>query len=96
MQPSLALKNGRQAVLEAAARHGATNVRIFGSVARGEDSESSDLDLLVDVRPNTSLLDLVKLQHDIEDALGIPVDVLTAEDLPAKVRAHVLATAQRI
>jgi predicted nucleotidyltransferase len=94
MRPSLALKNGRDAIFAAAARYGASNIRVFGSTLRGDDTDTSDLDLLVDVTSETSLLDIVKLQHEIEDALGVSVDVLTAEDLPRKFRDRVLRDAK--
>lgn len=90
------LRAKRAYLIEAAQRHGAKNLRVFGSVARGEEAESSDLDLLVDIGERTSLLDLVKLQLEIEDALGVPVDVVTAEDLPANIRGQVVSDARPI
>jgi uncharacterized protein len=92
-RPSTALIAGRAAVKRALARHGLANPRVFGSVARGEDTEASDLDLLVDLRPGISLLDLVKAKHAIEDALGVPVDLVTPDDLPESYRAAALAEA---
>lgn len=92
-RPSAALIAGRSAVRQALARHGLANPRVFGSVARGDDTEASDLDLLVDARRGISLLDLVKAQHAIEDALGVPVDLVTLDDLPESYRAAVLAEA---
>jgi predicted nucleotidyltransferase len=90
------LQTKRGEILAAAARHGASNVRVFGSVSRGEDSEASDLDLLVDIDGGTSLLDLVKLEHEIEAAVGLHVDVVTIEDLPARIRSRVLSDARPI
>jgi predicted nucleotidyltransferase len=75
------------------ARHGLGNPRVFGSVARGDDTEASDLDLLVDARRGTSLLDLVKAKYAIEDALRVPVDLVTLDDLPESYRASALAEA---
>jgi predicted nucleotidyltransferase len=93
MRPSTAFQSSREAILMAIARHGLSNARVFGSVLHGSDEEGSDLDLLVDPAADTSLLDLVKAQHEIEDSLGIPVDLLTPDDLPEDFRARVLAEA---
>lgn len=92
-RPSAALLAGRSAVRKVLARHGLTNPRVFGSVARGDDTEASDLDLLVDARPGTSLLDLVKAKHAMEDALRVPVDLVTLGDLPESFRATAIAEA---
>ncbi|MDA8382757.1 MAG: nucleotidyltransferase family protein [Betaproteobacteria bacterium] len=94
MKPSQALQRHREAVLQIAARLGARNVRVFGSVLHGEDTEASDLDLLVDVPRGTTLLDMVRLQNAIEKELGVSVDVLTALDLPAKFRDQVIQEAR--
>ena len=83
----------REKILELAARHGASNVRIFGSLARGEGSQSSDLDLLVTLEERRSLLDLVGLKQDIEDLLHRPVDVVTEPALSPYIRDRVLAEA---
>lgn len=96
MKPSKALENNRDAVLEAATRIGARNVRVFGSVSRGDDTDGSDLDLLVDVPRGFTLLDMVRLQTAIEQQLGIAVDVLTANDLPARIREQVVQEARPI
>lgn len=93
LRPSAALIAGRSAVKRVLVRHGLANPRVFGSVARGDDTEASDLDLLVDARRGTSLLDLVKAKHAIEDALGVPVDLVTLEDLPQSYRNAALAEA---
>ncbi len=92
-RPSAALLAGRAAVKRALAGHGLTNPRVFGSVARGEDTAASDLDLLVDAPRGISLLDLVKAKHAVEDILGVPVDLLTLNDLPESHRAAALAEA---
>ncbi len=94
MKPSEALRNHRDSVLQIAARNGASNVRVFGSVLHGTDTEDSDVDLLVDVPRGTTLLDMVALQKAIEGEIGVTVDVLTALDLPPKFRDHVLMEAQ--
>ena len=67
----------RDAILALAAKHGATNVRIFGSVARGEDDESSDVDVLVKMDDDRSLLDMGELLMDLRDLLGCKVDVIS-------------------
>jgi predicted nucleotidyltransferase len=76
-----------------AAAHGARNVRVFGSVRRGETSDSSDLDLLVDMSEGRSLLDLVALGDDLEAALGVAVDVVTEGSLSPYLRDQILAEA---
>ena len=82
----------RQLVLDA----GMANPRVFGSVVRGEDTEESDLDLLVDPGPRSSLLDTAGLQLDIEQLLGVKVDLLTPRGLPQKFRERVLGEAQPV
>jgi uncharacterized protein len=94
MRPSEVLYKHRDAVREIIARYGVQNVRVFGSALHGDDTEGSDLDLLVDVPKGTTLLDMVRLQKAIEGELGVPVDVLTALDLPEKFRAKVLQKAR--
>jgi predicted nucleotidyltransferase len=71
------LRGRRDEILRYAASHGAHNVRVFGSTARGETGDASDVDLLVEMEPGRSLLDLVALWQDLEDLLGIHVDVLS-------------------
>jgi hypothetical protein len=87
------LAEKRAAILETAARHGARNVRVFGSVARGEADDKSDLDLLVDMESGRSLLDLAGLHLDLEDLLGVKVDVGTERGLKPRIRARVLGEA---
>lgn len=94
MRPSESLKMHRDAVLGIAASIGAKNVRVFGSVLHDEDTENSDIDLLVDVPRGTTLLDMVRLQESIEALLGVSVDVLTAEDLSLRIRDKVLQEAR--
>lgn len=83
----------RAEILAVAARHGARNIRIFGSVARGERRADSDLDLLVDLEDGRSLLDLVAVKQDIEDLLGCPVDVLTERSISPYIRQRILKEA---
>lgn len=94
MRPSQALLQHREAVRRAASRHRVSNPRVFGSVLRGQDVDSSDLDLLVDPLPGTTLFDLGGLQDELEELLGLRVDVVTPKDLPARFRAEVLAEAR--
>ncbi len=96
MRPSIVLDLKRSAVREAASRFRTANPRIFGSVLRGTDQEGSDLDLLVDALPGATLFDLGGLQVELEALLGISVDLLTPNDLPASFRAQVLAEAQPV
>lgn len=93
MKPSEALDSHRPAVRRTVARFRAANPRIFGSVLRGEDREGSDLDLLVDPLPGATLFDLGGLQAELEQMLGVPVDVLTPGDLPPRYRQQVLSQA---
>ena len=94
MKPSLALQLNSQAILEAARRFRVSNPRVFGSVLHGADKDDSDLDLLVDPSPETTLFDLGGLQVELEALLGVQVDVRTPGDLPSRFRAQVLAEAK--
>jgi len=84
------LKDKREAILQIAAKHGARNVRVFGSVARGEADEQSDIDFLVDMEPGRSLLDLGGLLVDLQNLLGQNVDVVTERGLKPRIRERVL------
>jgi predicted nucleotidyltransferase len=90
---SLVLQRYRAEILELALRHGARDVRVFGSLARGEGREDSDLDLLVTLGEGRSLLDLVGLKQDLEDLVKRPVDVVTEQALSPYLREHVLSEA---
>jgi uncharacterized protein len=83
----------RNKVKRLAAGHGLSNLRVFGSVARGEETEDSDLDLLVDVTPGVGLIGLARAQHDLEELLGARVDLVPASDLKPGVAESVLAAA---
>jgi uncharacterized protein len=96
MKPSLLLQQHRLRIREAASRFAVANPRVFGSVLHGRDIEGSDLDLLVDALPGTTLFDLGGLQDELEALLGIPVDLLTPGDLPPKFRDLVLAEARPV
>ena len=93
MKPSQALAAHRADIRRIVSMNRAENPRVFGSVLRGDDTEASDLDLLVDALPGASLFDLGGLQVELESLLGIRVDLLTPTDLPPKFRASVLAQA---
>jgi predicted nucleotidyltransferase len=96
MKPSAALAGKSEAIRAAANRYRAANPRVFGSVLHGADKEGSDLDILVDALPGATLFDLGGLQEDLQELLGVRVDVLTPGDLPKKFRDRVLAEAQPI
>lgn len=83
----------RTEILQLAHEHGAYNVRLFGSVARGDDQPDSDLDLLVEMEPGRSLLDHIALKQDLEDLLGREVDVVTEASLHPRLRDRVLREA---
>jgi len=96
MKPSEALATHRDKLLAIAAGHGASNLRVFGSVAKGVDREGSDIDLLVDIRQGTSLFDLVGMQQDFEDVLGMKVDLLTEPELHPELKERVLSEARTL
>ena len=96
MRPSITLDANRDAVRDLIGRFRATNPRVFGSVGRGTDREGSDLDLLVDALPGATLFDLGGLQMELEELLGVPVDLRTPGDLPIKVQLEVLAEAKPV
>lgn len=94
MRPSEAVVRYREALLAIARRHGVSNVRVFGSVARNEDSEGSDIDLLVDPSAETTLLDLARIKLEAEDLTGVPFDVRTPLSLSQRIREAVLQDAK--
>ena len=93
MKPSEALRSHRAAIRSVVQAHRACNARVFGSVLHGRDTEDSDLDILVDPTPDTTLFDISAIRVELRDLLGVPVDVLTPNALPDKFRAAVLAEA---
>ena len=93
MKPSTVLEFKRDVIRAVVARHNASNARVFGSVVHGNDNEGSDLDILIDPTPKTSLMDVAKIQVELEALLGVKVDVLTPNALPEKFRHVVLAEA---
>ena len=94
MKPSLALEANRDAIRALVAKYRTANPRVFGSVARGEDTDASDIDILVDTLPGTTLLDLGGLQYDLEKLLGRRVDVVTVQEMRPRIRARALAEAE--
>ena len=87
------LRRHRRAVIDTATRRGASNVRVFGSVARGDESEQSDIDLLVDLGSDVGLVALAGLAREIGEIVGVAVDVVPADSLKPRMREQVLAEA---
>ena len=91
MTPSIALEKHRDAVRTAIKRDPTiANPRVFGSVLHGDDTEESDLDLLVDALPGTSLFTLGGLQEELAELLGVPVDLVLASELNPRIKSRVL------
>ena len=88
------LKEKREHILQAAARHGARNVRLFGSVARGDADERSDIDLLVEMEPGRTLLDRAALWLELEELLACKVDVVSDRGIKPRIRDRVLREAK--
>lgn len=93
MKPSETLESNRAAIRRIVAKNHAGNARVFGSVLHGLDKEGSDLDILVDPTPETTLFDIGSIRHELKALLGVPVDVLTPNALPDNFRDIVLAEA---
>lgn len=93
MDTQTLLQTYRDEILRIAGRHGASNVRIFGSTARGEARPDSDVDILVDMEPGRSLFDLGGLLYDLQMLLGVDVDVVTEKGLRPRIRAQVMQEA---
>jgi uncharacterized protein len=87
------LRRQRRRLLDAAENHGVGRLRVFGSLARGEAQASSDIDLLVDLKPGRTLVDLAAFRREAAEILDIPVDVATADMLKERIRDEVLAEA---
>jgi len=96
MKPSQALQSHRDAIRSVVLAHRAVNPRIFGSVLSGQDTENSDLDILIDPTPSTTLMDIAAIQVKLENLLHVSVDVLTPDTLPDKFRNSVLAQAVKV
>ena len=87
------IRRYRREILDAAARHGARNVRVFGSVARGDDDEGSDVDVLIDVEPGRTLLYVIAFEQELQQLLGRKVEVLTDGGLSPYLQQRILAEA---
>jgi uncharacterized protein len=96
VKPSVAFEQNREFIREVVARRKTTNARIFGSVLHGTDHEGSDVDILVDTLPGTSLFDLGGLQFELEQKLGVRVQVVTPAELHRFYRDKVLAEARPV
>ena len=96
MKPSEALRTHRAAIRRVIESHRASNVRVFGSAARGEDSEMSDLDILIDPTAETTLFDIGAIRRELRELLGVTVDVVTPKAIPEHIRTAVLAEAQPV
>ena len=96
MKPSVALDHHREAIRQIVARHRARNARVFGSVLTGRDTDTSDLDLLIDPTDETTLMDIGAIRLELRNLLGVEVDVLTPNALPDKFREQVLRQARPV
>lgn len=93
MKPSEAFQSHRAEIRGVVAAHRACNARVFGSVINGMDTEGSDLDILIDPTPSTTVMDVAAIQVELERFLGVSVDVLTPRALPEKFRSRILSEA---
>jgi predicted nucleotidyltransferase len=93
MRPSEACRKHKELIRQTVVRHRATNPRVFGSTLWGNDTENSDLDLLVDATERTTLFDIVTIERELREALGVVVDVQTPESLSKRFREDVLKEA---
>lgn len=96
MRPSQALDLHRARIRQIALSHRVQDIRVFGSTARGEDTEDSDLDLLVEPTSETTLLDIGAIRFELKQLLGLDIDVLSPDALPDEIRAQVLKEAQPV
>ncbi len=96
MKPSIALETQRATIRSVVLRHRACNARVFGSVLDGNDQEGSDLDILMDPTPETTMFDMGAIRHELLQLLGVHVDVLTPNALPDSFRAKVIAEARPV
>jgi len=94
MKLSGVVQANRDAIVAIVLRHNATNPRLFGSCAREEDTDSSDVDILVDPTERTTLFDIGAIRHELSELLGSPVDVVTPKALPESFREKVITSAK--
>jgi predicted nucleotidyltransferase len=90
------IEDKRDEILRIASRYGARNIRLFGSTGRGEGGPESDIDLLIDLEPGRSLLDLVAIKQDLQDLLGCKVDVVTEAAISPRIRDEIIHQAVNI
>ena len=93
MRPSEALASNRAAIRHVVESHRARNARVFGSVLHGQDTDGSDLDILIDTTPETTLMDVAAIQVELQHLLGVSVDVLTPKALPDTFRNRIISEA---
>lgn len=96
MKPSIAYQRHREAIRQIVEQHHAKNPRIFGSVLHGQDSDESDLDILIDITEKTSLFDVGAIRAELMELLGVEVDVLTPGALPDRWKKDVLREARGV
>jgi predicted nucleotidyltransferase len=96
MKPSVTLQKHREQIKQIVQQHHARNVRVFGSVIHGADTEESDLDILVDVTEETTLFDIGSIRAELMELLGVEVDVLTPASLPDRWKKDVLQEARTL
>lgn len=96
VKPSIALQQHREAIRQIVERHHAKNARVFGSVLHGQDTDESDLDILIDTTEETSLFDIGALRVELTELLGVEVDVLTPGALPDRWKMDVLNEARAV
>jgi len=96
MKPSDALSKHKDAIRNIVERHHARNARVFGSVLHGNDTDQSDLDILIDPTAETTLMDLGAIRYELKKILGVPVDILTPKALPDNFRNQIIAEAKPI
>lgn len=96
MKPSEALSKNRLAIIQIIASHRGSNPRVFGSTLTGNDTEGSDLDILIDPTPEMTLFDIAAILHELRLLLGIKVDIITPNSLPQHFQAKVIAEAKPI
>jgi len=96
MRPSIVFNSHKKDIKRIVEQNHACNARIFGSVLHGNDTDDSDLDLLVDPTLETTLMDIAKIQNRLQVLLGVPVDVLTPKALPEKFRNQILNEAKPV
>ncbi|SHF49672.1 hypothetical protein SAMN02745148_02775 [Modicisalibacter ilicicola DSM 19980] len=96
MKPSIAYQRHREAIRRIVEQHHAKNPRIFGSVLHGQDTDGSDLDILIDITEETSLFDVGAIRAELMELLGVEVDVLTPGALPDRWKKSVLREARGV